>query len=54
MSEVPVKRKPHSPFQNTQGAGEFTLARMDDLINWCRRVSFIHVFSVTANILSED
>lgn len=34
----PVKR-PYSPFQNTSSWAEFTLARLDDLLNWGRKSS---------------
>ena len=33
------KYKPYSPFQNTGGVFDWTLARMDDLINWGRKSS---------------
>lgn len=35
----PVARKPYSPFQNTSGKAEWSLARVDDLLNWCRKSS---------------
>lgn len=35
---VPVKRKPYSPFQNTGSKLEYALARVDDLLNWGRKV----------------
>ncbi|KAL5012452.1 hypothetical protein ScPMuIL_011003 [Solemya velum] len=39
-SEVsPATRKPYSPFQNTSGKAEWSLARVDDLLNWCRKSS---------------
>lgn len=33
------KPKPYSPFQNTSSWAEFTLARLDDLLNWGRKSS---------------
>ncbi|XP_013788272.1 uncharacterized protein LOC106472191 isoform X1 [Limulus polyphemus] len=38
-SGVPVKKKPYSPFQDTNNAAEYALARMDDLLNWARKSS---------------
>lgn len=38
-SEVDQKRKPYSPFQNTSNWAEYTLARLDDLLNWGRKGS---------------
>lgn len=35
---APVKYKPYSPFQNTSNAAEYAVARLDDLINWGRKV----------------
>lgn len=37
-ASVPVKRKPYSPFQNTGSKLEYALARVDDLLNWGRKV----------------
>ncbi|KAK3610267.1 hypothetical protein CHS0354_022330 [Potamilus streckersoni] len=34
-----VKRKPYSPFQNTNTKVEYALARVDDLLNWARKGS---------------
>ncbi|KAL3867158.1 hypothetical protein ACJMK2_044380 [Sinanodonta woodiana] len=34
-----VKRKPYSPFQNTNSKVEYALARVDDLLNWARKGS---------------
>ncbi|XP_008559120.1 NADH-quinone oxidoreductase subunit B 2 [Microplitis demolitor] len=34
-----LKKKPYSPFQNTNNAAEYALARIDDLINWGRKGS---------------
>ncbi|GLH00536.1 NADH dehydrogenase [ubiquinone] iron-sulfur protein 7, mitochondrial, partial [Gryllus bimaculatus] len=36
---VKPKREPYSPFQNTSNWAEFTLARLDDLLNWGRKSS---------------
>ncbi|KFM75712.1 hypothetical protein X975_18833, partial [Stegodyphus mimosarum] len=36
QENVPVKRKPYSPFQNTTGKFEYAMARVDDLLNWAR------------------
>ncbi|XP_076046173.1 NADH-quinone oxidoreductase subunit B-like [Oratosquilla oratoria] len=36
---APVKYKPYSPFQNTSSAGEYAVARLDDLLNWGRKGS---------------
>ena len=33
-----VKYKPYSPFQNTTSKGEYAVARLDDLVNWGRKV----------------
>jgi len=38
-SSAPVKSKPYSPFQNTSSAGEYAVARLDDLMNWGRKSS---------------
>jgi len=38
-SSAPVKSKPYSPFQNTNSAGEYAVARLDDLMNWGRKSS---------------
>lgn len=38
---APVKYKPYSPFQNTSNAAEYAVARLDDLLNWGRKVSYI-------------
>lgn len=35
---LPVKRKPYSPFQNTTSKLDYALARVDDLLNWGRKV----------------
>lgn len=38
---VPVteeKPRPYSPFQNTNSWGEYAVARLDDLMNWGRKV----------------
>ncbi|GBO14309.1 hypothetical protein AVEN_207894-1, partial [Araneus ventricosus] len=35
---APVVRKPYSPFQNTGSKMEYALARVDDLLNWARKV----------------
>jgi len=32
------KPKPYSPFQNTNSWGEYAVARLDDLLNWGRKV----------------
>ncbi|XP_035213395.1 NADH-quinone oxidoreductase subunit B-like isoform X2 [Stegodyphus dumicola] len=39
QENVPVKRKPYSPFQNTTGKFEYAMARVDDLLNWARKNS---------------
>ena len=36
-SEI-VPRKPYSPFQQFDGKADFAVARMDDLMNWARKV----------------
>ena len=33
-----VKSKPYSPFQATNNKAEYALARVDDLLNWARKV----------------
>ena len=33
-----VKRKPYSPFQAPNNKAEYALARVDDLLNWARKV----------------
>lgn len=35
----PTDVRKYSPFQKTKGIGEFTMARLDDLINWGRKGS---------------
>ena len=32
------KYKPYSPFQNTSSRGEWAVARLDDIMNWGRKV----------------
>ncbi|CAI2738300.1 unnamed protein product [Dicrocoelium dendriticum] len=34
----PPGYKPYSPFQSTHGKLDYAIARMDDLINWARKV----------------
>ena len=36
---LPVKKRPITPFIGTQSPGEFVVARSDDLVNWARRGS---------------
>ncbi|CAG7838477.1 unnamed protein product [Allacma fusca] len=36
---VPEKQKKYSPHQDTSNAGEYALARLDDLMNWGRKNS---------------
>lgn len=39
-----VKRKPYSPFGTNQSSwGEYAVARLDDLLNWGRKVHFSHL-----------
>lgn len=38
-SQVEPARKPYSPFQKTSNAAEFSMARLDDLLNWGRKGS---------------
>ncbi|CAH1796046.1 unnamed protein product [Owenia fusiformis] len=33
------RKKTYSPFQNTNSTAEYALARVDDLLNWCRKSS---------------
>ena len=35
----PGEGKPYSPFQNTSNLAEYSLARLDDLLNWGRKGS---------------
>ncbi|GFU09917.1 NADH dehydrogenase iron-sulfur protein 7 [Nephila pilipes] len=35
---APVVRKPYSPFQNTTSKLDYALARVDDLLNWARKL----------------
>ena len=35
---VPQKHKPYSPFQNLNNKAEYAVARLDDLLNWGRKV----------------
>lgn len=35
----PAKKIPYSPFQKTSNLAEYTLARLDDLLNWGRKGS---------------
>ena len=35
---VPTKHKPYSPFQNLNNKAEYAVARLDDLLNWGRKV----------------
>ena len=39
--QVPDKKKGYSPHQKTGNAGEYALARLDDLMNWGRKVGEI-------------
>ena len=34
-----AKKKPYSPFQNTSNMAEYAVARLDDLLNWGRKVN---------------
>lgn len=34
-----LRKRPYSPMQNTKGAVEWTLARLDDVVNWARKGS---------------
>lgn len=38
-SAVSQEHRPYSPFQNTSNWTEYTLARLDDLLNWGRKSS---------------
>lgn len=46
---APEKYKPYSPFQNTSSKGEYIVARLDDLINWGRKVSLTHWLFMNTN-----
>lgn len=35
----PKENRPYSPFQDTSNAGEYAVARLDDLLNWGRKGS---------------
>lgn len=37
------KMKPYSPFTNTNSLGEYAVARLDDLLNWGRKVSYVRI-----------
>lgn len=39
ISEVAPAKLPYSPFQNTSNMAEYALARLDDLLNWGRKVT---------------
>jgi len=39
ISEVAPAKIPYSPFQNTSNLAEYALARLDDLLNWGRKVT---------------
>lgn len=40
LAKVAAQEKhPYSPFQNTNNWGEYALARLDDLLNWGRKVT---------------
>ena len=43
-SPAPVKYKPYSPFQNTSNAAEYAVARLDDLLNWGRKVLGLNTY----------
>ncbi|XP_066996484.1 NADH-quinone oxidoreductase subunit B 2 [Anabrus simplex] len=38
-AEVAPAKRPYSPFQNTSNWAEYSLARLDDLLNWGRKSS---------------
>ena len=38
VAVVPAKHKPYSPFQNLNNKAEYAVARLDDLLNWGRKV----------------
>jgi hypothetical protein len=40
ISEVAPAKLPYSPFQNTSNLAEYALARLDDLLNWGRKVTY--------------
>ena len=46
-SPAPVKYKPYSPFQNTSNAAEYAVARLDDLLNWGRKVMHLDDIAYT-------
>lgn len=39
ISDNKLQKKPYSPFQPDGNLAEIALARLDDLINWGRKVS---------------
>jgi NADH dehydrogenase (ubiquinone) Fe-S protein 7 len=45
------ERHPYSPFQKTNNWGEYALARLDDLLNWGRKVRWCLLLSPVLLIL---
>lgn len=37
-TEIPYQ--PYSPFQKTNSTAEYAVARLDDVLNWGRKVTF--------------
>lgn len=40
LTEIPYR--PYSPFQKTNNAAEYAVARLDDVLNWGRKVTKIY------------
>ncbi len=49
-----TKRKPYSPFQNTTTNADYALARVDDLVNWARKVYTFSGFYSASSIDFQD
>lgn len=39
LMQKALRKRPYSPIQNTNGAVEWALARLDDVVNWGRKTS---------------
>lgn len=44
LTEIPYR--PYSPFQKTNNTAEYAVARLDDVLNWGRKVIKIYIFII--------
>ena len=46
------KKRPYSPFQNTNNMAEYAVARLDDLLNWGRKVTVVLLIGMCIPIIT--